>query len=68
MDNPWFGQKAGIGSSGILAWQGWLMVGIGIGGGAACHFLLKNDWAAAACAAALAVAFFLKYDPDSESY
>ncbi len=41
---------------------------LGIGGAMACHFYLKNDWAAAACVVVLGVVYFLKYDPDTESY
>lgn len=68
MENPWFGPKADIASTGIVAWQGWVAVVLGIGGAMVCHHVLKNDWAAAGCVAALVIAFILKYDPDAESY
>lgn len=68
MENPWFGPKADIASTGIIAWQGWVAVVLGIGGGMACHYFLRNDWAAAGCVLALIIAFILKYDPDTESY
>jgi len=68
MENPWFGPKADVGSTGILTWQGALTLIFGIGGGMACHFLLKNDWAAGGCVAAMIAVYLLKYDPETKSY
>jgi hypothetical protein len=68
MENPWFGSKEDVGSTGILTWQGALAVILGIGGGLACHFLLRNDLAAGACVALLILVYLLKYDPDTKSY
>lgn len=71
MENPWFGRK-GDGSLGLpLTWQGWLALIVGIGGGIASYRLLPhpmNDWVAGACALVLIVAYWFKYDPDTESY
>ncbi|HEY4276452.1 MAG TPA: hypothetical protein VGM68_13260 [Rhizomicrobium sp.] len=68
MENPWFGRKANGYTGGPVTWQGWLAVIVLIGGGMTCHLWLKNDWAAAACIAALAVIYWLTYDPDTQSY
>jgi hypothetical protein len=71
MENPWFGRKANGYTGGPVAWQGWLALLIGIGGGMACYRLLPhpwNDWAAGACALVLITAYLLKYDPNTESY
>lgn len=68
MENPWFGAKAYAGSTGILTWQGWLALVLGIGGGVASHIVLHNDWIAALCGVVLIVVIIVKYDPDTPSY
>ena len=71
MAKPWFGRKSDGYGGGPVSWQGWLAVAIGIGGGMACYRLLPhpiNDWAAGGCALALILAYWLKYDPNTESY
>ena len=68
MENPWFGPKADVGSTGILAWQGAVTLILGIGAALACHLLLKNDLAAGSCIAIMLVVCLLKYDPNTTSY
>jgi hypothetical protein len=61
MENPWFGRKADGYVGGIASWQGLVALVIGIGGGMAC------EWASAACALVLGIAFWFKYDPDTDT-
>ena len=68
MENPWFGPKADVGSTGIVAWQGAVALILGIGGAIFCHLYLENDWATAGCIVALIITLLVKYDPDTESY
>jgi hypothetical protein len=71
MESPWFGKKANGYTGGPVTWQGWLVTIGCIGGGLACHFLLKspaNDLASGACIIVLIVTWLLTYDPDTESY
>ena len=70
MENPWFGRKADGYVGGIASWQGLVVLVIGVGGGMASYRFLPhpiNEWASAACALAFGIAFWFKYDPDTDT-
>jgi hypothetical protein len=70
MEDPWFGRKANGYTAGPVTWQGCAVTFIAFGGGIACHSLLArpwNDWAAGACVLVFIIAYWLTFDPNTES-
>ena len=70
MENPWFGRKADGYVGGIASWRGLLVTIVGLGGAFAAHAFLSKpwgDWIGGALLVAFGIAFWCKYDPDTDT-